>query len=175
MSNVLINKRTAVHAGSQGQVTAPDVCKTPSKCRPQTYSNVAMSSSSAATASSVIINGNPACHKNSNFSTSSGDEPGSCGGAASGTIKQKAEFITFSSNVLIEGIPAVRQNDLMVSNNKNTPPVPLQQPGAGAPPELKPKGARDLNATDPGYELAVDILGGNLPFEKEMLVIIEEQ
>ena len=67
---------------------------------------------------------------------SSGDEGGSCGGIISGTIKGQAQFITSSPNVFIEGQPAVRQADQMVSNNANTPPAPLQQPGAGLPSDL---------------------------------------
>lgn len=138
MSNVNINKRTSVHAGSGGTVTSPDVCKTPRRCRPQVYSNVAKSSDSTKTASSVKVNGNSACNKDSNFAVSRGDEPGTCGGNASGTIKQKAEFITFSANVSIEGSPAVRNADLMTSNNKNTPPMPVIQPGAGSAAKISP-------------------------------------
>ena len=74
-----------------------------------------------------------ACHKDSIFTTSSG-------GVRTGTIKGKAEFITASPNVMIEGVPAVRQGDLMTSNNRNTPPMPLMQPGAGKPPEVAMEG-----------------------------------
>ncbi|VAW81737.1 hypothetical protein MNBD_GAMMA12-2565 [hydrothermal vent metagenome] len=169
--NVVINKRTAVHAGSQGQVTSPDVCKTPGKCRPQTYNNIAMSSNAGKTAGSVKVNGNPVCHKDSVFTVSSGDEPGGCGGTASGTIKQKAEFISFSDNVFIEGKAAVRQFDMMISNNKNTPPMPLQQPGAGSPPPLNIKGAKESEPSETGYELAVDVLGGGLSILRDMIVI----
>ncbi|MGD8925927.1 MAG: DUF4150 domain-containing protein [Thioalkalispiraceae bacterium] len=149
MGNVVINGRTAVHAGSSGVLKTSDVCKTPGKCRPRNYTNIATSSNSAKTAGSVIVNGNPACNKDSIFAVSSGDEPGSCGGVSSGTIKQKAEFITWSANVFFEGKPATRQNDLMISNNRNTPPAPLQQPGAGQPPSLSPKGAGSLEETHP--------------------------
>ena len=160
-NNVVINGRTAVHAGSQGQLTTVDVCKTPSRCRPAQYSNVAVSRDSAMTASSVKINGHPVCHRTSNFAVSAGDEPGSCGGIVSGTIKQMAEFVTFSNNVFIEGIPAVRQMDLMTSNLKNTPPMPLQQPGAGQPPALKPKGARKSEPSE-SYTMGVTLVGQEL-------------
>ena len=158
MGNVVINGRTSVHAGSGGVLTTTDVCKTPRKCRPQTYTNIAKSSDSANTASTVIVNGNPACNQPSNFAVSTGDEPGSCGGVSSGTIKQKAEFITFSGNVFFEGKPAVRQNDLMVSNNRNTPPAPVQQPGAAQPPSLSPKGAGSLEESE-NYVIGADIAG----------------
>jgi hypothetical protein len=145
LGNVTINGRTAVHAGSGGIVRSPDVCKTPRKCRPRTYNNIARSSDAAKTASTVSVNGNPACNKDSIFAVSSGDEPGTCGGVKSGTIKGKAEFVTFSNNVYIEGKPAVRQFDLMTSNNRNTPPMPLQQPGARQAPDLKPEGAQPID------------------------------
>lgn len=144
MSNVNINKRTSVHAGSGGSVTSPDVCKTPRRCRPQVYSNVAKSTDAVQTSGSVKVNGNPACNKDSIFSKSSGDEPGTCGGTASGTIKQKAEFVTFSPNVSIEGLAAVRNADLMTSNNRNTPPMPIIQSGSSVAPSMKPEGANGL-------------------------------
>ncbi len=175
MGNVLINGRTAVHAGSGGTVSSPDVCKTPDKCRPNAYRNVARSADAGQTAATVFINGQPACHKDSIFTTSSGDEAGSCGGVRSGTIKGKAEFVTASPNVLIEGVPAVRQGDLMTSNNRNTPPMPLIQPGAGKPPEVALQGpGRELEAAeqpertdwnvageDPQPEKAIGVEGGD--------------
>ena len=60
MGNVVINGLTAVHAGSQGTLNTVDVCKTPSKCRPNAFNNVAKSGDAARTASSVMVNGNPA-------------------------------------------------------------------------------------------------------------------
>jgi hypothetical protein len=136
--NVLINGRSAVHAGSGGTLSTMDVCNTPKghSCPPRLYTNVAKSSDATKTAGSVKINGNPACMKSSIFSKSTGDQPGRCGGVSSGTIKGKAEFITASPNVMIEGEPAVRQFDLMVSNNQNTPPAPLMQGGGARPPFL---------------------------------------
>ncbi len=159
MGNVVINGLTAVHAGSGGTVTSPDVCKTPRRCRPQVYTNVAKSADAVQTAGSVLINGHPACHKDATFAVSSGDEPGTCGGVASGTIKGKAEFVTYSPNVLIEGVPAARQTDLMTSNNKNTPPMPLMQPGAGKPPALKTQGAEGLEASGLPDEVDWDVAG----------------
>ena len=158
MGNVLINGRTAVHAGSGGTVSSPDVCKTPDKCRPNAYRNVARSADAGQTAATVFINGQPACHKDSIFTTSSGDEGGSCGGVRSGTIKGKAEFITASPNVMIEGVPAVRQGDLMTSNNRNTPPMPLIQPGAGKPPSVDSEGAGEVDESA-AYHIAVDVIG----------------
>ena len=147
--NVLINGRTAVHAGSGGVVTSPDVCKAGGKCRANAFTNRAHSGDASGTAGTVLVNGNPVCHKDSIFARSSGDEAGNCGGVRSGTIKGKAEFITFSPNVFIEGKPAVRQFDLMVSNNRNTPPMPLMQPGAAAPGQVSPEGGAGVDAQAP--------------------------
>ena len=123
-NNVLINGRTAVHGESGGVLSATDICKTPSSsgCSPVTYTSIATSSAASGTASTVYINGQPACHADSTFASSTGNEPGRCGGMASGTVQGAAEFITFSPNVFIEGKPAVRDADLMISNFQNTPP-----------------------------------------------------
>src|SRR6185295_19407022 len=78
-----VNKLSVVHKDSQGKTIAfPDVCKTPSPGGPIPipYPNMAMSSDSASTASSVVVEGNPICTKDSNFSTSTGDEAGTAGG-----------------------------------------------------------------------------------------------
>ena len=76
-----VNMLSVVHAGSNGITTAfPDVCKTPAPPAPPIpipYPNIAQSSDSASTASSVTADGNPICVKDSNFRMSTGDEPGS--------------------------------------------------------------------------------------------------
>ncbi len=133
--NVLINGRTAVHKGSKGVLVTTDVCltKVGKSTVPIPYTNIARSEDAAQTASTVFINGHPVCHEDSIFAKSTGDEPGNRKGIKSGTITEKAEFITASSNVFIEGKAAVRQGDLMVSNNRNTAPMPLSQPGAARP------------------------------------------
>ena len=130
MGNININGKTAVHAKSDGQLITTDVCLTPPYCVPIAYTNQAESKMADMTASSVKVEGNPACNQTSNFKMSQGDAPGSCAGVASGSIGQMAEFITFSNDVMIEGKPAVRNGDKMVSNLKNTPPQPLVQPPA---------------------------------------------
>ena len=148
--NVLINGRTAVHAGSQGVLTTPDVCETPSgdSCPPVLYTNIARSEDADQTAGSVLINGNEACVKSSTFKVSTGDEPGVCGGIRSGTTTGKAEFITASQDVTIEGEQAPRQFDLMVSNERNTPPMPLMQPGGAPPPEVEALDSEALQASE---------------------------
>ncbi len=173
--NVLINGRTAVHAGSGGSVTSPDPCKAGGKCRTAVFTNTARSSAASGTAGSVFVNGNPICHKDSVFAGSTGDEGGNCGGVRSGTIKGKAEFITFSPNVFIEGKPAVRQFDLMVSNNRNTPPMPLMQPGAASPEQGALEGGSGVDEQPPedagDFRLAAD----EIHFTKGLCQVDEEE
>ena len=136
---VSVNNLTVVHADSGGKTIAfPDVCKTPSPAGPipLPYPNVAMSSDTDAGASTVKCDGNPVCVKDSNFSTSTGDEAGSAGGGVvSNKTKGKAEFVNFSFDVKFEGKSVPRALDLMLHNDKNTPPVPLLQgPAMAMPP-----------------------------------------
>jgi len=172
MGNIAINNLTAVHAGSNGTLTTVDICNTPPYCRSVAYTNIAKSADATMTATSVFVNGNPICHAKSIFAVSTGDEAGSCGGVISGTVKGMAEFITFSPNVFIEGFPAVRQTDMMVSNMKNTPPAPLMQPGAGKPPELSDEGANSLSETDKD-KLSIQLVGGD-PQMLKSIIHIEE-
>ena len=134
MGNININGKSAVHAKSEGKLITTDVCLTPPFCVPIPYTNMAESKMTDMGASSVNIQGSPACNSKSNFKISQGDAPGVCAGASSGSIGQMAEFITFSNDVMIEGKPAVRNGDKMVSNMRNTAPQPLMQPPAGNAP-----------------------------------------
>lgn len=134
MGNININGKSAVHAGSEGKLITSDVCLTPPFCVPIAYTNQAESKMTDQGASSVKIAGNPACNNKSTFKISTGDAPGACAGASSGSIGQMAEFITSSQDVMIEGKPAVRNGDKMVSNMRNTAPQPLMQPPVGNPP-----------------------------------------
>jgi len=134
-ASINVNFRTVVHKTSNGIVSGfPDICKTPTPAGPVPipYPNVAMSSNTAKGSKKVKMDGNPIMLKGSNFSTSTGDEPGSAGGGvASNTIKGKAEFINYSFDVKVEGKNVARLGDLMMLNKRstfNTPPFPLIQP-----------------------------------------------
>ncbi len=128
---VSVNSMSVVHAGSSGISTAfPDVCKTPAPPAPFVpipYPNVAQSSDTAQGASTVKCDGNPPCVKDSNFKMSSGDEAGSLMGVASNKVKGKAEFVNFSFDVKFDGKNVARAMDLMLHNDKNTPPFPVIQ------------------------------------------------
>jgi hypothetical protein len=111
-------------------IAFPDVCKTPAPPAPPIpipYPNIAKSSDTAQGSSTVTCDGNPVCVKDSNFMMSSGDEAGALFGVASNKIKGKAEFVNFSFDVQIDGKNVPRAFDLMLHNDKNTPPVPLIQ------------------------------------------------
>jgi len=126
-----VNNLSVVHKGSNGvSPSFPDVCKTPSPAGPIPipYPNIAKSSDTAAGAETVTCDGNPTCVKDSNFSTSTGDEGGSAGGGvASNKIKGKAEFVNVSFDVKFEGKGVARAFDPMLHNDKNTPPFPVLQ------------------------------------------------
>ena len=131
-----VNSRTVVHKSSSGvSMVFPDVCKTPSPAGPVPipYPNVAKSSDTADGSETVTCDGNPIMLQSSNFSTSVGDEAGTAGGGVlSNTTKGKAEFVSYSFDVKVEGKSVPRQLDPMIHNkmsSPNTPPSPLvQQP-----------------------------------------------
>lgn len=131
MVMVGVNKLSIVNADSNGiSIAFPDVCKTPSPAGPVPlpYPNIAMSQHTAQGTVTVKAGGKPICVRDSCFSTSTGDEAGSAGGVVSGTIKGKAEFVNFSFDVQFDGKNVPRSFDLMLHNNKNTPPFPVMQP-----------------------------------------------
>jgi hypothetical protein len=125
-----VNNLSVVHQGSNGVTIAfPDVCKTPSPAGPIPipYPNIAKSSDAAQGTKKVKCDGNSVCVKDSNFSMSTGDEAGSAGGVVSGKIKGKAEFLMCSFDVKFEGKNVARAFDIMLHNDKNTPPFPVLQ------------------------------------------------
>jgi hypothetical protein len=126
-----VNNLSVVHSSSNGTSPCfPDVCKTPSPGGPIPipYPNIARSSDTDKGTQKVKCDGNPVCVKDSNFSTSTGDEAGTAGGGvASSKTKGKAEFVNFSFDVKFEGKNVCRSFDLMLHNDKNTPPFPVLQ------------------------------------------------
>ncbi len=129
-ATVSVNMMAVVHQDSGGiSPSFPDLCKTPSPVGPIPipYPNIARSSDTAQGTKKVKCDGNPVCVEDSNFSTSTGDEPGSIGGVASGVTKGKAEFVNHSFDVKFEGKGVARAMDLMLHNSKNTPPFPVIQ------------------------------------------------
>lgn len=144
MSNTVgVNKLTIVHKDSSGvSIAFPDVCLTPAGPSPVPipYPNIAKSSDTDQATKSVTCDGNPVCVKGSTFKTSTGDEAGTNKGVASGKTQGKAEFVNYSFDVRFEGKNVARAFDLMLHNDKNTPPAPVMQPplivmGQSSPPK----------------------------------------
>jgi hypothetical protein len=134
------NMLSVVHKGSQGVSNAfPDVCNTPAPPAPPVpipYPNIAMSSDLSGGSAQVKADGQPIAVEGSTFMQSTGNEAGAMMGVASGKIKGKAEFMTHSFDVKVEGKGVCRALDMMLHNDKNTPPFPvIQSPmPAVAPP-----------------------------------------
>src|SRR3954471_15189000 len=130
-TNVGVNFLSVVTQETNGTTIAfPDVCKTPSPGGPIPipYPNIAQSSDTDKGTKKVEVEGKPVCVEDSNFKMSSGDEAGSAGGGvASNKIKGKAEFVNYSFDVKFEGKGVARAMDLMLHNDKNTPPFPVMQ------------------------------------------------
>ncbi len=127
-----VNFLSVVHKSSNGVTIAfPDVCKTPAPPAPFVpipYPNIAKSSDTSKGTKKVKCDGNSTCTKDANFKMSTGDEAGSAGGGIiSSKIKGKAEFVNFSFDVKFEGKNVTRAFDLMLHNDKNTPPFPVLQ------------------------------------------------
>ncbi len=143
-----INSLSLIHKGSGGQAicTAPDVCKTPAPPVPVPYVNVAFSKTLAkGTVSIKVDGGQMAAIKGSEYATSIGDEPGVAGGVVSGVNLKEATWITYSSNVYMEGKNVCRLTDKMWMNHQNTvcmsgtlnPPL-VTIPGVKGTPEKCP-------------------------------------
>jgi uncharacterized Zn-binding protein involved in type VI secretion len=145
---------TVVHKTSGGIVTfGPDVCLTPSPGGPVPvpYPNIAKSADTDQGSKTVKVDGNPVMLQGSVFSTSTGDEPGTGGGIASGVNKGKAQFINYSFDVKIEGKCVPRLGDQMLGNiggAPNTPPMAeIQPPIVVQPDHFAPDDLEELNFT----------------------------
>ncbi len=130
-ASVGVNNLSVVHKETNGTTIAfPDVCKTPSPGGPIPipYPNIAQSSDTDKGTKKVEVEGKPVCVSDSNFKMSTGDEAGTAGGGvASNKTKGKAEFVNYSFDVMFEGKNVARSFDLMLHNDKNTPPFPVLQ------------------------------------------------
>lgn len=130
-NTVLIDGLSPVTAKSEGTVAGfPDVCRTPGPSGPVPipYSNVAQSRDLRNGSKTVFINGAPVCLSDSCLGTSTGNEAATAGGGvASGKTQGAAHPINFSFSVHIGGKPVVRNHDLFMLNDGNTPPFPIIQ------------------------------------------------
>src|SRR5262245_62812921 len=120
-----VNNLSLCHKGSGGisMATVPDVCKTPTPGGPVPvpYPNIALAANLAKGTTTVKADGGNMCAKHgSEFSSSTGDQPGTLGGVKSGTFMKEATWITYSFDVSLEGKGACRLTDKMFHNHQNT-------------------------------------------------------
>jgi len=103
-------------------ISAPDVCLTPagSSLVPVPYTNVARSATLVDGSKTVKLNDGMAAIDGCCYCTSTGDQPGSGRGVASGTVGDQAEFINTSFDVRMEGRGVGRNRDPMTQNHRNT-------------------------------------------------------
>ena len=79
-----------------------------------------MSSDLASGTTTVKADGQMIAVKGSEYSMSTGDEPGTVGGVASSTFKKEAKWILYSFDVKMDGKNACRLMDKMTMNHQNT-------------------------------------------------------
>jgi hypothetical protein len=133
-ATVNVNMRTVVHEASNGVAPSfPDTCKTQvgQVTTPIPYPNIAMSTDTDKGSSDVKMDGKKIMLQDSNFKTSKGDEAGSLKGVVSSETSGKAEFVSYSFDVKVEGKNVPRLADPMLHNkggSANTPPIPEVQP-----------------------------------------------
>lgn len=118
------NGLSIIHEDSGGSASAtlPDLCLTQAgpMVVPVPYPNSAKSSDLADGTTDVKADGGKSIAiKGCSFSKSSGDAAGDKKGVVSGSIEGKAEFITSSPSVKIEGKGVCRKSDKMTMNDGN--------------------------------------------------------
>ena len=116
------NGRGIAHKGSGGKSTVfPDVCLTPigKAVVPIPYANTGVSADTVKGPKSVKTDGVMPMVKAALYSKSTGDEPGSRKGVASGTNKDVCEFMMYSFDVKFEGRNVCRLGDPLWHNKKN--------------------------------------------------------
>ncbi|ABD55932.1 DUF4150 domain-containing protein [Jannaschia sp. CCS1] len=119
---IRVNGLTITHRGSGGQHanSTPDVCRTPGKGRPVPYSITAVNPDIVKGTTTVSADGgNMIANRPSEFSTCTGDAPGSMNGVSSGTHLAQSNWITYSPNVYMEGQNVCRLTDKLFMNNYN--------------------------------------------------------
>jgi hypothetical protein len=178
-TDVFINGRHAIYKDSGAQlITADDVCLTPNGSGsdvPVTYTSVATSSDADSCASETLIAGKPVCNTDSIFSKSTGAEAGTSGGVVSGEVGEKAEFVSGSPDVTIEGQSAVRDGDLMTNNAGNTAPANVSQPGSPpAPANIKELAAEAAEAEKLPDRFVAAVLGETPDGLKDGILYLED-
>ena len=100
-------------------IAASDVCLTPPGI-PIPYTNTAYKTEAIPNVPNIIYVGGPVHNMNTIIPVTHGDEPGSMGGVASGTVAAQSRHVTGSSKVIIQGSPQTRMTDTNLPNSQNT-------------------------------------------------------
>ncbi|MDH5407805.1 MAG: DUF4150 domain-containing protein [Gammaproteobacteria bacterium] len=116
------NSRGIAHKGSGGlSIVFPDVCKT--QCGPPVipipYVNIGKSSDTSKGPKSVKTDKKMPMVKGAQYSTSTGDEPGTLKGIISSTTKGVCEYMLYSFDVKFENKNVCRMGDPLFHNKKN--------------------------------------------------------
>jgi hypothetical protein len=117
-----VNNRGIAHKGSGGfSLVFPDVCITPAAPSPVPipYPNTGQSSDTSQGPATVTTDGQMPMVKGAQYSRSSGDEPGTNGGVASGVNMSVCEYMMYSFDVKFEGNNVCRLGDPLFHNKKN--------------------------------------------------------
>ena len=133
---VNINGLSLCHrlSGGVSRATLPDVCNTPGRGAVP-YPNVALARDLAKGTTTVQADGADMCANfGSEFSRSTGDEPGTSGGVTSQVNMREATWMTYSFDVKLEGKGACRLTDKMFHNRRNT----VNMAGLTQPPVKPP-------------------------------------
>ena len=99
----------------------PDVCMTPPLAIPAPFPNIGMNATVVPAYFTIMINGMPELNLGCMYAITNGDQGGSFGGVASGTIMGPARCVKGSMVVFIGGMPVVRLMDPTIQNLSNCP------------------------------------------------------
>ncbi|HEY4082587.1 MAG TPA: DUF4150 domain-containing protein [Burkholderiaceae bacterium] len=104
-----------------GMDLAPcDVCKTPPLAIPIPYTNIANGAEAVPNVPTIIYVGGPVHNLNTVIPVTHGDEAGSMGGIASGTVAAQSRHVTGASTIIIQGAPITRMSSVNLPNQQNT-------------------------------------------------------
>ncbi|HYP86483.1 MAG TPA: DUF4150 domain-containing protein [Variovorax sp.] len=110
-----------------GQDLAPsDVCATPPLGIPISYVNTANGPEAIPNIPTIVYVGGPVHNMNTVIPVTHGDEPGSMGGVASGTVASSSRHVTGADFFLINGAPITRMTSVNLPNSQNTSGTRIQ-------------------------------------------------
>ena len=103
----------------------PDVCKTPPLAIPAPFPNLAPNAMAVPTYFTIMINCMPELNLGSMYAITNGDQAGTMGGVASGTIMGPGRPVKGSMVVFVGGMPSWRLMDPTIQNLTNAPGVTM--------------------------------------------------